>query len=257
MSKKSFGNFLKKATKTVVGFSTLYCISTVITFSIMEFDSVKQMPQIPQRFKGVDKSLFIQNSFGMPYMLPIKNGMVELNILNQFTEKQQKEIKTGIMELDDLAKGFNYTVSESNTHKEKAINIELVPYSKDHSIATANSWSRIWGTTINYPITITFNENVIKTYSVDLTQVIKHELLHTLGFNDLYDKEDMDHVMYYQAVGNSLNDEEINALNTVYDGKYTGLYKAGKPTSVNYVYHDETENKSSSNETTDETTLQF
>ncbi len=257
MAKKPFGNFLKKATKTVLGLSTVYCVTAVVTLSIVDFDSVKQMPQIPQRFKGVDKSLFVQNSLGMPYMLPIKNGVVELNILNQFTDKQQKEIKTGIMELDDLAKGFNYSVTESRTHKEKAINIEMLPYISDETIATATYATRTIGTAINYPITISFSEKLIDKFSIDITQVIKHELLHTLGFKDLYDEEDKDHVMFYQETGCGLNDEEIESLNTVYDAKYTGLYKTEKPTSISYVYKDETENKSSSNETTDETTLQF
>lgn len=256
MAKKSFGSFVKKATKTIVGYSSLCCLSMVVTLSVVDFQSVKQIPQIPQRFKDVDKSLFMQNVFGLPYMLPIKNGVVELNILNQFSKAQQKEIKTGIMELDILAEGFNYTVTDSTTHRKNAINIEVVPHTGNEVIATTKYTANMFGTSINYPITIQFNEKYLESKNIDLSKVMKHELLHTLGFEDLYEKEDQDHIMYYQELDCDMNDEEIRSLNTVYDAKYTG-YKVGKPTTVNYVFEDETETNSNETLEDDNTMLHF
>lgn len=238
-NKGKFKHFIKETISTVSVLAGSGMLGLVVGLTITDTPSMVNMVQFPSRFSGVNTSLFNKNELGMPLVLKVKDGVIDLNIMHCFTESQLDDIKQGIMELDDIAKGFSYTTTESSSEKQNAINIYVDNSLGSEEIAQAQFRTYNLGTNIVYPINIVFNKDYVNKSYIDLTNVIKHELLHTLGFRDLYENKDRNHIMYFESLGNDLNSEEQEALNKVYSTKWTGV-SVEKPTDIEYVYEEET-----------------
>ena len=203
----------------------------------MVFALDMQDKQNMKRFEGVDTSLFLTNSDGKPLFLPTKKGQINLNLSSYFNEEQTKLIKQGITDLDITAKGLEYKYANSNGDY-----IYIVPMAPeiqnnpDYATTIGLTEYNFTGMQIKYPITISINEQLINQFPpVAYELVVKHELLHTLGFKDLYDEEDRTNLMYYGLTGNDMSQKEIETLNKVYDKKYTGLVITQKPNQVIYI----------------------
>lgn len=250
-TKGKFKHFVKDRLIDASVLAGASVLGVVIGLTIADTQSLTNIVQYPSRFSGVNTSLFIKSKLGMPNVLKVKDGVIDLNIMHCFTESQLNDIKQGIMELDDIAKGFSYNVSQSSYEKSNAINIYVDNDIQSDTIAEARFRTRQFGTNILYPIKIVFSDYYVNKSYIDLSSVIKHELLHTLGFKDLYENKDMDHIMYFENLGNDLNREEKETLNKVYSTKWTGV-KVEKPTDIEYIFEDE----NTQTETVDEELVQ-
>ena len=193
--------------------------------------------QKQERFIGVDTERFSKTIFNVPQTLPIENGTVKINIKNVFSEAQLEKIKQGIEELDNVAEGINYEVHFNEDNFKKGITIDT--YSKSDYTSRQSKFAAYqihklnqFKAEIQYPITIKLNP-VYATDDYNIDMVIKHELLHTLGFKDLTDTYDA--LMYYANTGNDLTKKEAKYLNTVYAPKYTNLVETELPTKIEYL----------------------
>lgn len=192
------------------------------------------------RFQGVDESRFIKTIFNIPAHLPISNGEVHLNILDEFSEEEKMQLVEGIRSLDEDASGFNYKITFDNNEITKGINIRTKKHVESNDayqvIADTSLRMGFLSATIKYPMSISFDMENVQKYKANISTVVKHELLHTLGFADLREDKDRHELMYYCCGEDlSLTDEEKKTLNTVYSPARTGLYQVDYPTSIKVV----------------------
>lgn len=200
---------------------------------------LKNANQKSPRFNGVDTSRFSKTIFNVPQTLPIENGTVKINIKNVFSEKQLEKIKKGIEDLDNVAEGINYEVHFNEKNIQKCITIDTYSqndYTSRQSTYAAYQIHKLnqFKAEIKYPITIKLNP-VYSTDDYNIDTVVKHELLHTLGFKDLVGTKYSDELMYYANLGCDISKTEIDSLNKVYAPKYTNLAKTELPTEIAYL----------------------
>ena len=195
-------------------------------------------------FSDVNTQLFQKTNFNVPVFLPIKNGVVNLNIVDCFNEKQLSKIKAGIEKLDFDAKGIEFNVTFSDDNIKKAINIRSFDgvnddYRRENTYAYAEVNRNNYTARISYPLTIYMNTEEIEYYRADYNSIIRHELMHCLGFTDLSNKSVYgDYLMYScgSTYYKDLASDEYDALNKVYSPERTGLVKVEKPTDIKYSY---------------------
>lgn len=193
-----------------------------------------------KRFENIDQELFVSNAFNIPATLPVSNGTVNINITKCFNKEQLSQIIKGISELDDVAEGIDFTLSFSDRDMNKSINIKSYADVADKDIIDetygfVNVKSNAFSNVISYPIILRLNTSAIDDDQVDCSAIIKHELLHCLGFVDLVGYEYQDYLMHYAECGNNeLSKPELRALNSVYSPKYTGYARLKKPVKIDY-----------------------
>ena len=235
---------MKLARDSAIVVLASFTLSGLLIFGINGFYDSFDAQNI-KRFDGVDTSLFLKNEEGEPLFLPTKKGQINLNIASTFNEEERFLIEKGIRELDFVAKGLEY-----NYQSQSGNYISILPFDDVDKAQGDASYTMGRATIhhnrncmeITYPIKITLNQELLQQYpSEAYSLVVKHELLHTLGFKDLYDKEDAQQLMYYAVTGNDMSEKEIETLNKVYAANYTGLVTTIKPNSLLYIPQEEEE----------------
>ena len=182
---------------------------------------------------GVGKDRFMQNIFRVPLTLPLTNKDIQVMIDENFSSEQKQCIKNAVEELDVELTGVTYKVELDNSKKAfKSININKAERDSGYGLAvTKVNSTGFWGY-INYPIKmdvqidkIVPQENLDKNDTDYLKGIIKHEMLHTLGFVDIYDSAERNKtIMYYESEKGSnyihdLTAKDLEMVNTVYKVK--------------------------------------
>lgn len=177
-------------------------------------------------FRNVDKTLLAKNFMGVPYTITQPKEKINVLIKDNFTVAEQEEIKTAINELDLNAKGLMFNYENVTEIGSKKITIE-----KNNSyvdLVTGDDADTIGYTSYNlqpltakilYPISININPNYLNYYDINLESIIKHELLHTLGFKDIYDEKMAGKTIMMWTTDLASKDysqEDINTLNELY-----------------------------------------
>ena len=161
--------------------------------------------------------------------LPLNDNPIAV-VLDSFGEEHKKLAVDAINSLDQISENVNYTILDKDDIKIKQkIHISLVDNLSEEKQAGGQATYTYNETTgkINFPIDIYLDPDCIKFTSTEtgenmFTTVVKHEMLHTLGFKDIYDESLKNStVMYY-----SINDDnraldytpsdKIN-IQTIYD----------------------------------------
>lgn len=173
--------------------------------------------QYSEIFKDVDENRFIKNSQGQSLILPINNYGVDLLIDDNFTESQKSTICNAIAECDISFPNikYNFCFNPSDTHgkyitiTKGKLNGTLLGSTKYHSSSLSYY--------LQYPISIVLDCEKTPNSNI-LESVVKHELLHTLGLADMYDKSyEGSTIMYYKIDGRTeLSNQDIKIINTVY-----------------------------------------
>lgn len=182
---------------------------------------------------GVSKDRFMQNIFRVPLTLPLTNKDIQVMIDENFSSEQKQCIKNAVEELDVDLTGVTYNVELDNSKKAlKSISINKTKSDKSNGLAvTKVNSTGFWGY-INYPIKmevqidkIVPQENLDKNDTDYLKGIIKHEMLHTLGFVDIYDSAEKNKTIMYYESGKGLNHihdltkDDLEMVNTVYKVK--------------------------------------
>lgn len=229
---------IKHATKNI---TEAIAISVAILGSVTLVGGIKN----GKMFDGIDKDRFLKTAFNVPMYLPVKNNVVKLNILDDFPTEQQQEIVKGIKKLDNYIDGFDYDISFNDKELKKHINIRAFRQNEsnlENALAKTEYRFNTFTAQIKYPLTIRFDKGELYS-SVDISAVIQHELMHTLGFTDLYDEQYKDSLMYYSYNDNlEPNQEEKQILKKLYggkDNKSSIQYEVILPTKVKIEQLDE------------------
>ena len=179
---------------------------------------------------GVPKEKFIQNPFKVPLTLPLTNKDIQFLIDENFSNEQKQCIKNAVEELDVDLTGITYKVELDNSKKSlKSIRINKVKNDNSEGLAVTQVTTTGFFGYINYPVHIDVQIDKIvpqqkldETYTEYLKGIIKHEMLHTLGFVDIYDSSlKFDTIMYgHSAIGenylHNLTEKDIEMVNRVY-----------------------------------------
>lgn len=180
---------------------------------------------------------FMKSDNGDILRLPIDKNQIPV-ILRDMDEQTKTYVVDGINALDNISENINYTIYDASKFDTKSnveyISIEMVDgltdYGKSSDAAGCTFFSYDkHSAEILYPIDIK-----IENYYADgfwdseytqsvLTTIVKHELMHTLGFKDLYEEEDRNRSIMYYALGvgtpQTFTQEDIEKIQYCYDGK--------------------------------------
>lgn len=157
----------------------------------------------------VDPSkVMIKTKSGKIAKLKLTNNPIAV-ILKDLDEKSKQIAIAAINQLDEISENINYQIFEN---ENVSISQQIIISEDNSLIEKLGAWGQTVFTlgsqsgTIYYPIYITFDKESIisqsQTIGTDiLPSVIKHELLHSLGFEDIYDYRDKyDTIMYYKTI---------------------------------------------------------
>ena len=179
---------------------------------------------------------FLKTNRGDILRLPIDKNPIPV-VLGDMDEKTKEYIVEGINCLDNISENINYTIFDADDFNVKNsidhISIEMVDSLNDYGLSSAAGATNFnynqRTAEILYPIDIK-----IENYYADgfwdseytqsvLTTIVKHELMHTLGFKDLYEKEDKNRSIMYYSLGvgtpQTFTQEDVEKIQYCYDGK--------------------------------------
>ena len=186
-----------------------------------------------ERFKGIEQYLN-KNTFGTPLTMDIDaSDPIKVEFKN-FNEDERQDMKNAINELDEISQNLNYTILDNgNTHVEQKIVVQKIA---DEDLKEMLQKDNVGGhvdytvdnlkAKITYPINIYISDicdNVMsETGNTSLlSYVLKHEMMHSLGFTDMYENKDIGTtIMYYSATENTVEtftDLDKSNIQQLYD----------------------------------------
>lgn len=177
------------------------------------------------------KDYFNKHSEDTCCFLPIKKSEPIAVVLTGFNEKETGDVCSAISCLDEISTSINYHIlfQDSNKYTQKIYitnNQKLESSTAGHStLGTTLTYHNKIGE-ISYPVKISIAENINKyTYEGSdslLKSVIKHELLHTLGFCDLKIDQALGESIMYSPIGDATGDyseQDKEIIRRVYDAE--------------------------------------
>lgn len=185
-----------------------------------------------------------QTSNGAYTTLPLTKNPIQIAI-QQFDDSDRELIKQAVQKLDNISTNLNYTILSKDASASKA-DISFAIYNGDEQTSVLGNTkfdSNGFDGKIKYPISITINKDLIQStasifkhnYNECFDYVIKHELLHTLGFKDLYEEKYKYTTLAYGWHGYSSThiegyyDVDVKNIQKLYD---EGLIKVEYPKYV-------------------------
>ena len=230
------------------------------------FDYISEQISInneKKKFEGIDDIMLKSKDDRILTLEKYKNP-ISVTISN-FNEKEKQDVIDAVNRLDEISDTLNYTIIENENYNLTA-NINISKGAVENEDAVGITEYHYNGNyKITYPINIIINEkdfidtdtlpdflrpSVEKLYEKKLGRVVKHELMHTLGFADLRSEEHKDQtLMWYNIEGyNEIYDyteRDIANIKKLYDNILVDVHY---PKHMQYVYIDSSTKEQSTEE---------
>lgn len=205
-----------------------------ITFSIGIWGSfVYTMLGSNYKLNGAPENRFEHNLYKVPLTMPFTNEDIKVLIDKNFSDEQKQCIKQAVEELDLDLTGITYKVElDSSKSKFGAVNIRKASADAGQGLAVTKFSSVGFFGHVNFPINMEVQiDKIVPQKNLDkldvdyLKGIIKHEMLHTLGFKDVFDSTLKNKtIMYYTSERgehyiHNLTNEDKQIANTVYAPK--------------------------------------
>ena len=216
------------------------------------FNNKQKEIQNQERFNGVS-DLMLNNGYNTPITIDVdKNKPINVSLFN-FTDEERKDAINAINDLDEISENINYNILENNhSSVSQKITISKIPrtqltdMTKDPFVlGFASIKYSVKDATIMFPVNIYINENISDVYNKNgvsvLSYVLKHEMMHSLGFKDMYTDDYLNKtVMYYQVsqdveISNYTEFDKKN-IKQVYDYTTTTLSEQYKNGNIKVEY---------------------
>ncbi len=250
---KKLKKFITRVTITTTLIGSPILITGISYQKFQENLNKQKDIQNQERFDGIG-DLMARNQYGTPLTLDVKDEPYYVQFFN-FNDEQKKEAVDAIKRLDDISQNLNYKIIDDDdikvnqsikiyyTTTEEMLNLSsnssaigYINYNYDNSSAT-----------ISYPINIYVSNYVDNIYDENgvslLSYVIKHEMMHSLGFCDLYYDEYLNKsIMYYQVDKNLYNNDftefDEQNIKQIYDYETTSLKEQYDNGNIKTYYPD-------------------
>lgn len=182
---------------------------------------------------------------------------IPVYLMGKMKEESKEHIIQSIKSLDEITTGVNYEIYNCEDENDKNLPVRHISISFKKNMGnnlgccffSANKFTG----KINYPINITiaqsYDDYLYNHYfhdgKNDLQQVVKHELMHSLGFRDKYEKKEKQKTIMYgnndEYAAHDYTLEDKYKIQKVYDGKVTVeyptklvLFNDNKTTDINF-----------------------
>lgn len=235
--------------KTHRGLQIIISLSVLFGIPATMMGSVALENLMTNRIRSVEREKYKEV---LPYLLETDNGIplkakidskpITVNI--DMTEAERKQAIKAINDLDKISNVINYEILDNNNSSVYAdINLSIAPNMVEatHAIGRASLNYDTKTGYIKYPISIVIDDGVINyrsTKGVNLVDyVVKHEMMHTLGFKDMNDEQYYNKTVMWYAVQDGMelddfSDLDIKNIKTMYD---QNLITVTKPKQVSFV----------------------
>ena len=180
----------------IIGISGL-----ALSFIMSGASLTSSLINITGNFRYIKSMVFIDTK------LDTSKGDIKINLYD-FTDEEKAIVKDSIKEIDDLSSRINYVFSdEEDISTNQVINIyNNIEFKNSKTAGDVDLRSSFFTINIQYPININLREGLINSHDENdksatlLSHVVKHEIMHTLGFNDLRtDRWLGKSIMYYDT----------------------------------------------------------
>lgn len=224
----------KLGTKILIGLTTYMVAAGVMLAGVTScFNSKQEELKAQEKFTGISH-LMSTSDYGTPLTLPIDESPIAV-VLQNFTEQEKQDAINAINRLDEISENVNYTILEKDDFaiKQKItitnnVDLEKMYPHLDHSLGVTEYKIDHEKATIKYPIYISIDEDCKDIYDTEgvslMSYVLKHEMMHTLGFADMYSKDYLDKTVMYYTVENGM---EINDYSEFDEKNIRQLYDEG------------------------------
>ncbi|MBO5884831.1 MAG: hypothetical protein J6Q51_03445 [Clostridia bacterium] len=199
------------------------------------------------RFNGISEYMLTTES-GVPLTLPLSKNPIAI-VFDNLSETEKDLAIQAIQELDEISENINYTILDADDYKiTQKIILQSDDSLSDNKVGgTANfSYNNFTGK-INYPITVSLDPDYTRYVSTVngenmYTSIVKHEMMHTLGFKDIYDKDSKyDSIMYYDISHDEraldYTERDKKCIRQVYDNEQIKISKPDKLVVNNKTYN--------------------
>lgn len=204
------------------------------------------------RFKDLDENLYKKSLFGVPVVANIGlDKTLDVIIDESFTNEQKSHIAQAIRELDMDLKGVKYNIMlNSDKAGIKCINItnnsEVSSWTQ--SVAKTHTAYNLFYGNIMFPVEIEIYTKAYANYFKDnnfsskyFSALVKHEMLHVLGFKDVYDESYVDKTIMYGHLDHrdrifDLSSYDIYMANKIYKSTKDTAKKNIKVTTGEPLY---------------------
>ena len=180
----------------IIGISGL-----ALSFIMSGASLTSSLINITGNFRYIKSMVFIDTK------LDTSKGDIKINLYD-FTDEEKAIVKDSIKEIDDLSSRINYVFSdEEDISTNQVINIyNNIEFKNSKTAGDVDLRSSFFTINIQYPININLREGLINSHDENdksatlLSHVVKHEIMHTLGFNGLgTDRWLGKSIMYYDT----------------------------------------------------------
>lgn len=168
----------------------------------------------------------LQTIDGRILTLPLEENPISI-VLNNVPEEDRKSVFEAIKSLDEISTNIDYTLLENDsvTIKNKIYITGVDELNEGHIGETTYTFDA-YTAKLNYPFYIEIDFDKCYNYISDITGenavsgVVKHELMHTLGFDDLYEKGMANEsIMWHMLNLEDYTEGDRNRIRRVYGGE--------------------------------------
>ncbi len=184
-----------------------------------------------EKYKDVLPFL-METENGVPLKAKVKDQIV-VNV--NMTGEERKQAIKAINDLDSISNTLNYKILDTDNSSIYAdINISVDKNLQEAKEAFGNTnftYKKDTGYLI-YPLNITIDDSIVNYYSSNgvslVDYVVKHEMMHTLGFKDMYDEQYLNKTIMWHSVDNGLELDDFseldkNNIKSMYDNDYISV----------------------------------
>lgn len=203
-----------------------------------------------KKFDNV-KELMMKNSSDRCLSLDVSNPIGVL--VQELNENEKQEVKKTIEQMNKISPNLEYVLCETKDITLKnyihVMSVDNLQNEFDNSYGLAIFTHDEKSATIQFPINIYINEKVNDIYDYEndvsaFSYVLKHELMHTLGFKDLYDEKYFNKTIMYHEFDMStklydFSESDIANIREIYgdSGEEVLIEKteSSEPVKIDYI----------------------
>lgn len=199
------------------------------------------------KFNGIVEYMNTTES-GVPLTLPIDENPIAI-VFDNLSEKEKALAIEAINDIDEISENVNYVILDTDDYKIS----QKIIVTSDDSLSDRNlggvasyTYNNITGK-ISYPITVSLDPDYANFVSSNngenmYTSIVKHEMMHTLGFKDIYSKDSKyDTIMYYDISHDEraldFTERDKMCIKQVYDNEQIKISKPDKLVVNNKTYN--------------------